>query len=778
MPFSVRKWDKIFSYTCSLFQNLILKNFQIERMFIAKLSTRILYLPVLIVIHFFTVDLQAQALQEYQSLQHALFSAGQLSGEQGPQNVTWIDGGQRFSYMEYNHSLQTNEIRVYNPATGDDTIIFRNIDHTYPDSDDPFHFRSFQWSQDFRYLVFQSDFRPIYRYSGDANYFYYSILNETLELIAEDAFTAELSPDGQKVAYHRAGELYVFDLSTGEEKQLTFDAKENFYNGRFGWVYEEEFGQVQAWKWSHDSRFIAYWQSDERHVKRFVSTDFEGNYPVYTDIPYPKVGEINPDVRIGVVDVVTGQNHWMNLELNDDLVPRIYWTSNSGELAVVKMNRIQNHLEMHFFDVATGDGKLIMQETSEHGWIDVYDFFAGIDDHFFFPVDRQEFLWISDRNGFKHLYRYSYDGSLLNQVTDGDWQVTNVFAVNSEQGRIYYESTEVSPLERHLYSIGFDGTGKMRYSRESGLHSFDMGPDGRYYLNQWSNTETPVQVELWTTDNGGQMLKKMVDNEGVKEYVSHYVYSPRELFRFETSDGQELDGYLVKPPDFDPNESYPLILMIYGGPGAQGVYNQFETNPWAQYLAQQGYVIANVNNRGSGGYGRDFEKSVYLNLGIQEAFDFVETAKYLSSYDWIDEKRMAIRGHSYGGYMAALTMVLHPAVFKAGIAGAPVSDWRLYDTIYTERYMGLLDENYENYVNTSVMAHSSRLQGNLFVAHSSMDENVHIQNTMQMITAFTNAGKDVNLRIYPLGAHGVAYNQQSFLLLHQAYTNFLNRHLK
>jgi dipeptidyl-peptidase 4 len=735
-------------------------------------------LIVLLLFLFHSPALLSQALQEYQSLQHALFSAGQLVGDQGPQNVTWIEGGERFSYMQQNFSEQSHEIRAYHPPTGNDELIFKTTDYTFPGTDDPFDFRSFQWSQDFRFLVFQSNFTPVYRYSGIADYFYYSLEEGTLDLIAGDAFTAELSPDGQKVAYHRDGELYLFDLESAEERQLTFDAEENFYNGRFGWVYEEEFGQVQAWKWSHDSRYIAYWQSDERHVQRFVSTDYEGNYPEYTDIPYPKVGEENPTVRIGVVDTQTGENRWMDMDLGDGLIPRIYWTSNEAELAVVKMNRQQNHLDLYFYNVETGRGNQIMEENSQDGWIDVFDFFTGIDDYFFFPKDREEFLWISDRDGFRHIYRYGYDGSLENQVTSGDWEVTNIHAVNSDEGRIYYESTEVSPLERHLYSIRFDGTGKRQYSEQPGRHSFDMGPDGRYYIDSWSSTTTPRQVELWTTENGGDKLEKFVDNEAVKDYINRYVYSPRELFSFTTSDGQELDGYIIKPVDFKPDETYPLILMVYGGPSSQGVYNEFDANPWVQFLAQQGYAIANVNNRGSGGYGRDFEKAVYLNLGKKEAFDFAETAKYLGAYDWIDENRIGIRGHSYGGYMAALTMVLHPSIFKAGIAGAPVTDWRLYDTIYTERYMGLLEENEENYEKSSVMAHASRLQANLFVAHSSMDENVHVQNTMQMLTAFTNAGKDVDLRIYPPGAHGVAYNQQSYILLHQAYTNFLKRHLR
>jgi len=725
-----------------------------------------------------STQVNAQALQEYQSLQHALFSAGNLAGEQGPQNVTWIEGGDRFSYMEQNFQTGDIQIRAYDPATDEDELIFDTSDYTFPDSEDPFYFRSFQWSADFRFLVFQADFVPIYRYSGTADYYYYSLEANTIEKIVEQAFTAELSPDGQKVAYHRDGEMFVFDLNTGEETQLTFDAKDHFFNGRFGWVYEEEFGLVQAWSWSADSRYIAFWQSDERHVKRFVSTDFEGTYPEYTDIPYPKVGEENPYVKIGVIDLESHETTWMDIDIGNGLIPRLYWTSNPAELAVVWMNRQQNHLKLFFHDVIDGSGEKIMEEISDDGWIDVFDFFAGIDHYFFFPDDRQEFLWISDRDGFKHLYRYDYSGELINQVTSGNWQVTNVFAVNSEQGRIYYESTEESPLERHLYSIRFDGSGKARYTEEPGRHSFSMGPDGRFFIDTWSNVSTPTQVEIRTTENGGELLKTLVDNEGVKEYKNRYVYAPRELFTFTTSDGQDLDGFLIKPPDFDEEKSYPLILMIYGGPSSQGVYNQFESNAWFQYLAQNGFVIANVNNRGNGGYGRDFEKSVYLNLGEKEAYDFAETARYLSGYDWIDGNRMAIRGHSYGGYMAALTMVLHPRVFKAGIVAAPVTDWRLYDTIYTERYMGLLEENYENYRSSSVMAHAQRLQDNMLVVHSSMDENVHIQNTMQMLTAFTNAGKDVDVRIYPPGAHGVAYNQQSYLLLHRVYTNFLNRHLK
>lgn len=732
----------------------------------------------LVLSFFITSPEKSYAQREYQNIEHALFSSSQLRGDSGPENVVWIEGGERYSYMQYNFSENSNEIRAYDPATGEDELIFRDSEHTFPGTDEPFYYKSFQWSNDFRFLVFQADFTPIYRYSGISDYYYYSLEDETMDLIAEDAFTAELSPDGQKVAYHRNGEMYVFDLNSGEETRLTFDSQEHFYNGRFGWVYEEEFSLVQAWKWSPDSKHIAYWQTDERHVKRFVSTDYEGQYPDYTDIPYPKVGERNPIVRIGVVNIETGENVWQTEAAENEVIPRIYWTSNPGQLAVVKMNRQQTELDLHFFDVTTGEGNLVMQETSDKGWIDVYDFFAGIQDYFVFPGDRDEFMWFSNRDGYKHIYRFNYDGDLINQVTDGDWRVTIVHAVNSDDERIYYSSTEESPLERHLYSIKFDGSEKRKLTQSSGTHTISMGQDGTYYIDTWSNVSTPKQVELWTSGNGGEMLTKLVDNESVKEYINTYAYSPRELIKIPTSYGAELDGFIIKPTNFNPDHSYPLIMMIYGGPGAQGVYNQFETSAWYQYLAQQGYVIANVNNRGSGGYSWDFETSVYKNLGHLEAADYVETANYLSSeYDWIDAERMAIRGHSYGGYMSAMTMVLHPGVFKVGIVAAPVTDWRLYDTIYTERYMGLLDENLEGYKNSSVMPHAENLEGHLLVAHSSMDENVHVQNTMQMITALTNAGKDVDLRIYPPGDHSVSYNNQSYLLLYKTYTNYLNKHL-
>lgn len=731
---------------------------------------------IFIILFFLLPNFYSLRAQEatYENLQEALFASGQLIGDTGPQSINWIDGGDRFSFIESNDN-GNQIIKVHDPGSGEESIIFNSAGVTFPESDVAFQYRSFQWTKDSRYLLFQTRFRPVWRNSGISDYYYYSVEDQSLQLVADDAFTAEVSPDGSKVGYGKEGNLYVYDFESDSDTQLTFDAKEQVYNGRFGWAYEEEFGLVQAWKWSPDSRYIAYWQSDETEVPIYQISDYQAQHPEYQKIPYPKVGDTNPSVKIGVIDLQDNSQQWMDTELKGGYIPRIYWTSVSGQLAVVHLNRAQTHLKLFFQDATTGEGKLIMEEQSE-AWIDVFDFFAGINDLFFFPQDTEEFFWISDRNGWSHIYRYDYEGKLKNQVTDGEWEVVIVHAVDEKDNTIYYSSTEDSPLERQLYSVRYNGKKKTKLTQVEGRHYINMSPNGKYYIDKYSNVNSPVRIELYNND--GELLETLVENQSVEAFMSSHFYSPRELFSFTTPEGIDLDGYIVKPKDFDESQSYPLVLNIYGGPGAQSVYNEFGINGWEQYLAQQGYVVASVNNRGSGGYGSEFEKVVYKNLGIHESEDFVATANFLGEKPWVDAANMAIRGHSYGGYMSSFTSVYRPGIFKAAIVGAPVTDWRLYDSIYAERYMGLLSDNEENYIESSATAHAPNLQDEIFIAHSMMDENVHAQNTFQFVKALIDAGKDHELKIYPPGAHGVAYNGQSYVLLYQQYTDFLEKHLK
>lgn len=717
--------------------------------------------------------LPAQQQQRYKTLTEALQSGGQMAGRSGPSSVNWIDGGNRFSFIPPGGGV----IKTYDPATDKEETVFTAQGVTFPGTDKPFAYNQFNWSADFKYLMFRTNFRPVWRNSGEADYYLYSLADKQLQLVAKDARTAQLSPNGQLVAYERGGNLFVYDLNKKKETQLTKDAQTNLYNGRYGWVYEEEFGLVQAWDWSPDSRYIAFWQTDERQIPLYKMTDFSSAHPEYTEIPYPRVGDPAPPVRLGIIDLKSRKNKWVNIDLAGGYFPRIYWTSKTGQLAVVHLNRKQNHLTLYFADAANGAARKIMEEKDDKGWIDIFDFFAGILHFFTFPANSDEFFWISGRDGFNHLYRYNYEGKLLNQVTTGKWEVVRVESVDVTSKTVYYTSTEASSVDRQLYGVGFDGSGKRRLTQPEGRHRINMSPNGKYYIDNHSSASRHKRVELFTSD--GKLVKVMEANDNVDKFLQGHAYSPRELMRFTTTDGQPIDIYVVKPLDFDPQKKYPLLLEVYGGPGSQAVYNEFGASGWEQYMAQEGYVVAAVNNRGSGGYGQDFMEVVYEQLGTYESKDFVETAQYLSkNFPWIDGNRMAIKGHSYGGYSSSYTMLTYPGVFQVAIVAAPVTDQRLYDNIYTERYMGLLPENEENYKKTAVITYADKLEGKMLLVHSLMDDNVHVVNTFQLLRKLLDNGKDVDLRIYPPGDHGVAYDFGSFVLLQTTYFDYLQTHLK
>ncbi len=731
-----------------------------------------LLLPMLLLVSLLTYG---QTKQRYTNLQQALFSSGQLSGTPGPRSVNWIDNGNRYAYQDAQETIKAMDVRTLT-----ETVLFEKKGVTFPGTTNTFDYQSFQFSKDSKFLVFQSNFRPVYRRSGVSDYYMYSLADKSLKLVAKDAQTAELSPDGHTVGYERGGDLYVTDLATGRETRLTNDAKPMVYNGRFGWAYEEEFGLAQAWVWSPDSKFIAFWQSDERQVPIYKLTDYKGTKEKYDSLPYPRVGDRNPTVRIGVVELATHTNQWMNVSLGrngepDGYIPRLYWTSVEGQLGVLHLNRKQNNLTLYMANARTGEAKSVLNQMSD-SWLEVYNFTAGIDHLFFFPANTQEFFWINDRDGRDHLYRYDYTGKLLGQITKGDFEVTIVHSIDAKAKRVVYTSTEASPLERQLYAINFDGSGKQRLTETPGRHRINMAPGGTYFLDTYSNVTTPTQVDL--RDTQGKLLKKLVDNTAVATYLTTHTYAPRELRSFTTSDGQRLDISIQKPLDFDPTKKYPVILDVYGGPGAQSVYNDFETNGWHQWLTQSGYVVVMVNNRGGSGYGRTFMKQVYAQLGKFESLDFAETAKYMATLPWVDGSKMAIRGHSYGGYMSSYTMLTYPGLFKVAIVTAPVTDWRLYDSIYTERYMGLVPENDAQYKASAVTTYAKNLVGKMLISHSTMDENVHIRNTFQLVNALEDAGKDADLRIYPPGAHGVAYSSGTYVLLMTQYTDYLNKHLK
>jgi dipeptidyl-peptidase-4 len=718
----------------------------------------------------------AQEKQRFANMDDAMQAGAILNGRQGPRGVNWIEGGQRYSYTDRDAATGTPVIRAYDPATGKDTILFSTTGLTFPGTNQPFSYDGFEWAQDSRHLVFQSNFQPIYRRSGISDFYIYSLADRSMQIATKGARTGELSPNGAMLGFERDGDMYVTNLSNHQEKRLTHDASQHVYDGHFDWVYEEEYGMAQAWKWSPESRYIAYWQLNDAAEPEIQISDYSGLHQEWEKLRIPQVGDSNATVRIGVVNVSTGKNTWLDTgEKGEFYIPRIYWTSRPDTLAVITLNRPQNVMKLFFFDVNTGGRRQVMTETSRT-WLDVYDFYAGVDDMMTFPSDSHEFFWLSDRDGFQHLYRYDYSGKLVNQVTHGNWSVTRVEGSDAKKQTIYYTSTEASPLQRQLYSVRFDGSDQRRITTAEGNHRINMSPTATFFLDRYSSLKQPTQVELWSAS--GQKLRTLESNAQVTKWLETHAYSPAEIFSFTTSDGAKVDGSIVKPIPFDPNKRYPVIFDIYGGPGSQQVYDAFATSGWTQWLAQEGYIIVGVNNRGTNNYGSAFMKVVYKQLGKYEALDFAEAERYLAKQTYVDPKRVAIIGTSYGGYSTVITMELYPELFPVGVANSAVGDWRLYDTIYTERYMSLLGDNLSGYVASAPIEQAAKMRGNLLLIHSMMDDNVHPQNTMQLLTALTNAGRDAELRIYPPGRHGAAYSGASARLIRQVTDSYLARYLK
>jgi dipeptidyl-peptidase 4 len=718
----------------------------------------------------------AQDKKEYKDMREALFSAFQYGETAGPRSVNWIEGGNKFSFINTQEGTGTDEIRIMDPATGEDKSLLGNKALHFPGTQKAFAYESFQWARDSKHLVFTANSRHIYRNSAKSDFYIYSVESGDLKLAAKDARSAELSPDGSMVGIVRDGNMFTYDFSSGKETQFTHDTAKDLFNGYYDWVYEEEFGKGQAWNWSPDSKYIAYWHFDERKVPIFQMTNFDGTHPEYEQIPIPDPGDPNPGVKIGVLDVHTHKNVWLEPdEKGDFYVPRVYWTSEPDVIALMTLNRAQNHMKLYFFNVRTGEHHVVMEEQNQT-WIAIFDFYTQVDDMLYFPEKKKEFFWVSDRSGYYHIYRYGYDGKVINQVTKGNWDMIKVTGIDPENQTIYYLSAEAGPMQQQFYSIRFDGSGEQKLSQEEGFHDINMSPNTRYYLDNYSNIQTPEKVAL--RDNTGKALKVLADGQATQGFIATHAFAPTELFHFNASDGTPLDGSIIKPFHFDPTHRYPVVLDIYGGPESHNVFNRFNFDGWHQWLAQNGYIVVDLNNRGSANYGSAFLKIVYKHLGHWESNDFSEAASYLGTLPYVDSTRMAIMGTSYGGYSTTYTMLTHPGVFKVGIANSPVTDWRLYDDIYTERYMAPLADNEEGYKASADETYVRNLRGHLLLIHSMSDDNVHPANTMQLLTALTNAGKDADLRIYPPGAHGAAYNLESYLLIQGVSFQYLEKYLQ
>lgn len=554
----------------------------------------------------------------------------------------------------------------------------------------------------------------------------------------------KLSPDSTRVGFRRGSDLYTLEIASGRETRLTHDGSETLLNGKLDWVYPEELGIGTAWWWSPDSKQVAFLQFDVSPEPVYGHVDHLPVAAVSEPQRYPKAGTPNADVRCGVVNSEGGRTQWMNFgEIRDHLLTHIYWTPDSKRVVAHRLNRVQDRLWILAAEAATGEAVVLHEERDPY-WVNL----TG--DLEFLPDGR--FLRLSEKDGgYRHIYLHRADGRQAARLTRGDWEVASIACVDQRGGRVYYISSEVSPLERHLYSVDFNGRNKRRLSPGTGSYSASFSPDCGAYLETHSSLESPSRSVLRAA--GGEEIA--IWREANLKAQQEYDIRPTELHRFKNAQGIELHARLIKPAGFDPAKKYPAIVMVYGGPHAQSVRNSYSGLSWDQVLAHKGFVIWQVDNRGSAGRGHGFEAPVYRRMGKVELEDQLDGVKYLLSLGFTDEKRIGVYGWSYGGYMTLYCLLHAPDTFAAGAAGAAVTHWRNYDTIYTERYMGLPQENEEGYRLSAPVNAAANLKGKLMLIHNLGDDNVLFANALQMMNALQQAGKPFETLIYPQKSHGV-----------------------
>ena len=559
-----------------------------------------------------------------------------------------------------------------------------------------------------------------------------------------DARDPKLSPDGRMVAYRQGWDLYAMEMDTRKVHRLTKDGSDTLRNGGVDWVYPEELDLGTAYWWSPDSRSIAYLRFDISREPLYPHADLRRERALAEPQHYPQAGERNPDVRLGVVSAKGGGTKW--LDVGDTvwtyLVARVTWTPDSQKLYVVRPNRNQSQLQLLAFDVDSRRASTVLEERDLY-WVNL-----GGEPRF---LTDGRFLWQSERDGFNHLYLYGSDGKLQKQLTQGPWEVTALNGVDESTGTVFYTSSEGNPLERQVFRVQLDGSGKRQLTSGAGTHSIVMGPAAKQYLHSYSSLTGPSRTTIHAPDG----FEMGVYREADRRVADAYDILPTELGSLRGPDGTLLYTRLIRPAAFDPAKKYPAVVMVYGGPQAQGVRNAWPGVDLDQVLAHAGFVVWQVDNRGSIGRGHAFESAVFHNLGVTELADQVAGVRHLVSLGFVDSQRVGVRGWSYGGFMTLNAMLNAPDTFAAGAAGAPVTDWRNYDTIYTERYMGLPEANPDGYKNTALPQRAANLKGQLMILHNIEDDNVLFQNSLQMIGALERAGKLFDLVLYTQKTHGV-----------------------
>ena len=611
------------------------------------------------------------------------------------------------------------------------------------------------FSADERFILLTTNTNSLYRHSFYADYYIYDTQSAELAKPLTDFSKgqqrlAAFSPSADKVAFVRNNNVFIANLLEGSETQVTNDGLANsIINGATDWVYEEEFGDDNGMKWSPDGNKLAYYRFDESAVKEMHMPMYGGLYPELDTFKYPKAGEVNSDVQVFIHDLSTGVNHGVAVTKSAHYIPRFFWTKDVEQLCILTMNRHQNDLrflltEGAFPNNRIGTKEIFKEKTSTY--IDIHD-------NLIFLKDGKSFLWTSERDEYNHIYKFDYSGNVT-QLTKGEWDVVEFIGYDEDKKNIYFSSSMNGATQKHLHSVDLSGNIKT-LDNTPGHHSANFSANFSYRIHNHSDANTPPVITL--RDRKGKVVRTLKSNEELRNTLSDYDYSNKEFFTFTNSSGTELNCWKILPSDFDETKEYPVYVAIYGGPGVNTVSDSWGGSNlmWYQYLAQEGYIVVSVDPRGTPLRGRKFEHSTYKELGKLETEDFIDFAKYLGSQDYVDSDRIGIQGWSYGGFMTLLCMTKGADVYSAGISVAPVTNWKYYDTVYTERFMQTPQENESGYEDNSPVNHADKLEGALLLVHGSADDNVHFQNSMEMVNALVEANKDFDFFAYPDRNHGI-----------------------
>ncbi len=679
--------------------------------------------------------------------------------------------------------LEDGKIVQYDFATGEQSAVLFDIEAAKKlNAGLPKSIDGYAFSDDEQKILIKTNTEAIYRRSTKANFYVIEMgLGKTavgLSALGKQQY-ATFSPDGSKVAYVVDNDLYYKDLKSKAEYRITRDGRKNkIINGSADWVYEEEFAFAKAFHWSPDGNKIAFMKFDESRVKEFTMTNFrDGVYPEYETFKYPKVGEDNAIVTLHVHDVPSQKTILVKtdyekpgLEAAEQIYfPRITWTQDANQLAITKMNRHQSELRLLLADATTGTTTTLLNESNKY-YIDVTD-------NLTFLKNGKEFIWTSEKSGFNHIYVYNMKGKEVRALTSGNYDVTSFYGVDEVKGKVFYQAAKVSPLNREVYSVELKGKGDVRLTPEDGTNRAQFNSTFDYYVNTYSNANKAATYNVY--DLSGKLVRSLEDNAAVAVNQSTYGTSPVEFMQVPSADPSvQLNAYMIKPFNFDPTKKYPVFMYVYGGPGSQTVQNSFggANYWWFQMLAQEGYIVVSVDNRGTGARGEEFKKMTYLQMGKYETEDQISAAKYLGNQDYVDESRIGIFGWSYGGYMSSLCILKGADVFKSAIAVAPVTNWKWYDSIYTERYMRTLKENEDGYADNSPVYFADQLKGSYLLVHGMADDNVHFQNAAEMSKALIEANKQFDTYYYPNRNHGI-YGGNTRLHLYTKMTDFIKETL-